>query len=140
VSLDFQRDTIVVTKIELSQAAVQVLRFAVLIYTSRAALEDREHALHGVGVHMAASVLLAPVVHGFVALVVLANLAELLVFVGDQVRASIQVIAERLFDVEEVLPSYMGGLHFAVTLSQSKNGVLLALARIATLASLRAST
>jgi len=75
-----------------------------------------------------------------VAGVLLADLAELLMFIGHQVRAGVQVILERLLDVEKVLAGNVSGLHFAVTLDQGKNGVLFALAGIAALVRLRAAT
>lgn len=70
-----------------------------------------------VGVHIPARVFLAAVVDGFVAGILLADLAELLAFIGHQVRAGVQVLLERLLDVEEILAGNVGGLHFAVALN-----------------------
>ena len=53
---------------------------------------------------MAASVFLAAAVHGLVARVLLADLAELLMLIGRQVRVGIEMILERLLDVEKFLP------------------------------------
>ncbi len=65
-----------------------------LVDPGHTALEDREHALDGVGVHIAACVFLAAMVR-----VLLTDLAELLMFIGHEVRAGIEVIFERFLDV-----------------------------------------
>jgi hypothetical protein len=57
-----------------------------------------------------------------------------------QVRAGIELILERLLDVEKILPGDVSGLHFAVPLDQGEYGVLLALPGIAALASSGAAT
>ena len=53
--------------------------------------------------------------------------------VGDEVRASVQVILERLFDVEKIHAGNVGELHFSGPLDKGKNGVLFALTGIAAL-------
>src|SRR6266404_4676221 len=116
-----------------------MLRVAVLVDPGHAALEDREHAF-GVGVHVTACIFLAAVVHGLMAGISLPNIAELLVFIGHEVRAGIKVILESALDSREVLPGDVGGPHAAVSLDQGEYGVLLALAGIATLASDGAAT
>jgi len=91
-------------------------------------------------VNRASRVFLAAMIDGLVAGELLTDLAELLVFVGHQVRAGIKVIAKRFLHVEEILAGDVGGLHFAVALDQGEYGVLFALAGIATLASSGAAT
>lgn len=136
----FQGNSIVVAEIKLGQIALQVLRIAMLIDACHAALEDREHAFDGIGVHIAPSVFLTTVIDGFMARILLADLAELLMLVGHQIRAGIEVIAKRTLHASKVLAGNVGGLHFAVTLDQGENGVLFALAGIAALASGRTAT
>src|SRR5579863_7929730 len=59
-------DPIVVAEIKFCEISVEVLLFNVLINTDQAALEDREEAFEGVGVHVAAHPFLFGMVNAFV--------------------------------------------------------------------------
>lgn len=61
--MDAEFYTIVVAEVELGKVAVQVLLSAVLIDTLHAPLEGAEEALNGVGMDLAANILLSGVVH-----------------------------------------------------------------------------
>lgn len=58
--VDAEADSIVIPEVKLGQVAMEVLFRAMLIDALHAPLEDREHVLDGVGVHVARTYSSAP--------------------------------------------------------------------------------
>ena len=73
-----QSDSVIIPEVELCQVAVQVLLRAMLVDAVHAALEDAEDVLDGVGVHVAAHILIGAMVHRLVA----GEVAQLLIVDG----------------------------------------------------------
>ena len=128
-----QLDPMVVAEIELGEVAVEVLLAAVLVDAAHAALEDREHALDGVGVDDAPDVLAGRVLHRLVGGKLGADLGVEPALIGVQGGLAVDVLGDDLGDMLAVGNGNVEAADAAATLDQRDDGALVGGARLAAL-------
>jgi|SRR5882762_3841710 len=126
--IDSKRRAIVLPEVKLSEIAMQVLAFAMLIRASHAALEYGEHAFDSVRVRIATHVLACTVIYGLMIRKAFTEVAIKTCTVGHQARIRGNVLLERALDSREQLAGDVRGADFAAALNQGEHGFLVPVA------------